>query len=868
MENQTPVSPPPLLPPPPSTTADSSSDHNATDKNPRHKRKKVAILFAYCGAGYLGMQKNPGAKTIEGELQQALCISGAIPQPDLHCPKIFDFARSARTDKGVSAIGQVVSGKFYIDPPGFVERINNNLPEKFRVFGFKHVTASFSSKKCCVGRRYVYLLPVFALDCLAHRDRGSVLASLGSGNELVRCFECSERGRKVFGAMDVQSGISSNTWSVVSKLDNKQANLTGLDNGNGCKEGECSERGRKVVGETGVKSSISSNTCSALSNFDSKQENLTILDNGNGCKEGLNPESVIIDNNFNGENSHIVKENVFCYGDKERQRFNKILKQYEGTHNFHNFTTKMKATDPAANRNIISFHADTTVTIDGIEFVKCEVVGQSFMLHQIRKMIGVAVAVMRNCALESLIETALRPDVKINVPTAPEVGLYLEECFFSSYNEICKATHEEVSMKDYAEEAEEFKLKHIYPHIASTEHKEGTVAVWLHSLNYRNYPDLCPEENRGANEVSGTQTEETTRLLSHNYEKPSHISSSCFIRHPSHYYEKPTVHWIDLEHLATAMKNRLNRVLPYIHELRVRYGGVSDNAVTDTIISDVNMMVDTAMSVTYNRLRFILQSHAPTVFVAQMNPKSPLSNKFKFPAFISSVLGSIGPLRIMNGLQDALVVYATSPDRSKTCGRAQHFEFISGHFFRLIDNLEAIGVPLAPIDVKGGNRAGSCYPTILLDRVNGWLEFTATCHYSNYKHRDIDSAWLTLNDDPALRAFPDCSLRIECCTNPDVMNAVIASRPEGVPDDVDGATAPARPVGLIFNVNEFGVRPAVAAEGGNPAVPAAFYIVGRGTKRYFCTSLARGLTEDEMTSRLREYIMRYESVCTITSKGF
>ncbi|KAJ0462846.1 putative tRNA pseudouridine(38-40) synthase [Helianthus annuus] len=340
MENQTHVSPPPLLPPPPppSTTADSSSsDHNATistDKNPRHKRKKVAILFAYCGAGYLGMQKNPGAKTIEGELQQALCISGAIPQPDLHCPKIFDFARSARTDKGVSAIGQVVSGKFYIDPPGFVERINNNLPDKFRVYGFKHVTASFSAKKCCVGRRYVYLLPVFALDCSAHRDRGSVLASLGSGNELVRCFECSERGRKVFGAMDVQSGISSNTWSVVSKLDNKQANLTGLDNGNGCKEGECSERGRKVVGETGVKSSISSNTCSALSNFDSKQENLTILDNGNGCKEGLNPESVIIDNNFNGENSHIVKENVFCYGDKERQRFNKILKQYEGTPKF------------------------------------------------------------------------------------------------------------------------------------------------------------------------------------------------------------------------------------------------------------------------------------------------------------------------------------------------------------------------------------------------------------------------------------------------------------------------------------------------------------------------------------------------------
>lgn len=96
------------------------------------------------------------------------------------------------------------------------------------------------------------------------------------------------------------------------------------------------------------------------------------------------------------------------------------------------------------------------------------------------------------------------------MPTAPEVGLYLEECIFTNYNQKCKDTHEEVSMKDYVKEAEEFKLKHIYPYIASTEHKEGTIAVWLHSLNHRNYPDLEPEENIGANEVLGTQTEKTT----------------------------------------------------------------------------------------------------------------------------------------------------------------------------------------------------------------------------------------------------------------------------------------------------------------------------------------------------------------------
>ncbi|KAJ1413528.1 Pseudouridine synthase I, TruA, C-terminal [Sesbania bispinosa] len=64
-----------------------------------------------------------------------------------------------------------------------------------------------------------------------------------------------------------------------------------------------------------------------------------------------------------------------------------------------------------------------------MEFVKCEVVEQSFMLHQIRKIMGLAVAILRNCAPDSLISKTLQKDVGINVPTALEVGLYLEECF-------------------------------------------------------------------------------------------------------------------------------------------------------------------------------------------------------------------------------------------------------------------------------------------------------------------------------------------------------------------------------------------------------------------------------------------------------
>ncbi len=42
------------------------------------KKRKIAMLLAYCGAGYRGMQRNPGAITIEGELEQALFHAQAI----------------------------------------------------------------------------------------------------------------------------------------------------------------------------------------------------------------------------------------------------------------------------------------------------------------------------------------------------------------------------------------------------------------------------------------------------------------------------------------------------------------------------------------------------------------------------------------------------------------------------------------------------------------------------------------------------------------------------------------------------------------------------------------------------------------------
>ncbi|KAF5200571.1 tRNA pseudouridine synthase [Thalictrum thalictroides] len=480
------------------TTTNTTTDPFSNDRKPRYKRRKIAIFLAYCGVGYQGMQKNPGAKTIEGELEEALYLAGGVPEHDRGKPKRFDWARSARTDKGVSAVGQVVSGRFYIDPPGFIDRLNSILPNQIRIFGFKRTTSSFNAKKFCDRRRYVYLIPVFALDTNSHRDRESVLASLGSENELVKCLDCSERGRKVAGAM----GRHNNSEPKVDDNETKIEFESGvcLSNNGSVTMEENLDNGIRVEIESGVsfnnKGIVATVQEENLSNQIQVELESGVFSNNNAIvamevkegKVGLVPVECSNNEDVIGRSEN---GSGFCYGEKEKKRFNRILNSYVGTHNFHNFTTRIKAEDPSAIRYIISFTANNVVTVNGIDFVKCEVVGQSFMLHQIRKLIGLAVAIMRNCAPESLVEYALQKEVNINVPTAPEVGLFLDECFFTSYNQKWKDTHEEILMEAYAEQAEDFKMKQVYSHIASMEQKEGSVAIWLHSLNYRNYPDLC-----------------------------------------------------------------------------------------------------------------------------------------------------------------------------------------------------------------------------------------------------------------------------------------------------------------------------------------------------------------------------------------
>ncbi|KAM3188470.1 hypothetical protein ACTXT7_000167 [Hymenolepis weldensis] len=123
--------------------------------------RKCAILMVYSGTGYYGMQKNEGFKTIEGELLSALHNAGYITQEHVKNQQLIHFSRASKTDKNVSAAGQVCAAKLPIDNLS-VDKINSFLPDQIRVLDVFRVTKKFNPKTACNYRVYQYLIPTFA----------------------------------------------------------------------------------------------------------------------------------------------------------------------------------------------------------------------------------------------------------------------------------------------------------------------------------------------------------------------------------------------------------------------------------------------------------------------------------------------------------------------------------------------------------------------------------------------------------------------------------------------------------------------------------------------------------------------------------
>ncbi|XP_012268603.2 pseudouridylate synthase 1 homolog isoform X3 [Athalia rosae] len=342
------------------------------DSSDRVKKRKVAILLGYLGKNYFGMQRNPGMKTIEEDLIQALLKAKLINDEAFEIIQTIQFQRAARTDKGVSAARQVVSLK--LPEHGNKDDINSFLPDEIRVFGIKRVTKGFNSKTKCDARTYEYIVPTFA-----------------------------------FAPDSLCPNLSKENFDI-----------------------------------------------------DEKVEALSTIDGQPFFEYRVSPEII--------------------------NRVNSVLKLYEGTHNFHNFTSKIKPLDPSASRYIMSFSCSEPFVSRDMEFVTLKVKGQSFILHQIRKMVALAIAVVRNLAPEETVTAAFQQE-RMDVPVAPSLGLVLNQVHYDKYDKRygTDGIHEVLEWRELDDEVVKFKEEYILKYIFETERNENSMLKWLATLPLHSY---------------------------------------------------------------------------------------------------------------------------------------------------------------------------------------------------------------------------------------------------------------------------------------------------------------------------------------------------------------------------------------------
>lgn len=339
------------------------------------KRKKHAILLMYSGWGYYGMQRSPVYPTIEGELSKALLACGQLNNISGEEHRRVHFQRASKTDKSVSALGQVCSMNL-MENENLREELNASLPETVRVLDIIRVTRKFSSKGACSHRVYDYLLPTFA----------------------------------------------------------------------------------------------------------------------------LSPRSLSLD-----EESHWA----YRISAEQLAKVNHVMERFKGTHNFFNFTSGRLPSDLSCRRFIISAECLSPFLLNDHEFCVIRIVGQSFMLHQIRKMVGLMLGVVRGYALEHVFDIAFNTK-RVDIPKAPSLGLMLNQVVFDRYNAkyAGDGVHQAIDWEKYKDQRDSFQRQHIYEHIHKVEVEERSMINWLpllatHSYDYRDSNDDFPAIRKILDPVEG-----------------------------------------------------------------------------------------------------------------------------------------------------------------------------------------------------------------------------------------------------------------------------------------------------------------------------------------------------------------------------
>ncbi|KAI1413646.1 pseudouridine synthase [Hypoxylon sp. FL1857] len=484
----------------------------------RRPKRKVAVMIGYSGTGYHGLQINHKEKTIEGDIFAALVAAKAISKANADDPRKSSFVRCARTDKGVHAAGNMISLKLIIEDPDIVKKINDNLPPQIRVWGIQRTNNAFSCYQSCDSRWYEYLMPSY---CLLPPHPESFLGK--KVLESVKEHGVEEEYAKRLGQVkDYWEEVEKNDIQPI--LDSLEPNiretvirrLNAADNasddvdsaGETAKLESTDEKSTRNLPETKVETSESGPKTEPTEMPDSAQvapveesgvaaepasapadATMAVTEATDESEEAKAKEMHPVDRALKQvKAAYVAAKRRYRVTPERISQLQEALDQYKGTNNFHNYTVQKTHSDPSAKRTIRSFVVNPEpIQINDTQWLSLKVHGQSFMMHQIRKMVGMAVLVTRCGTPISRIKESYG-STRISIPKAPSLGLLLERPVFESYNRRAKDQYNlaELDFGKYEKEIQEFKDSQIYRRIFELEEKENSFHTFFHQIdNYK-----------------------------------------------------------------------------------------------------------------------------------------------------------------------------------------------------------------------------------------------------------------------------------------------------------------------------------------------------------------------------------------------
>lgn len=413
-------------------------------------------------------------KTIEGDLFAAFVAAGAISKANATDPKKSSLVRCARTDKGVHAAGNVVSLKLIIEDPDVVSKINENLNSQIRVWGIQPTNKSFSCYQLCDSRVYEYMLPSHCLlppHPSTHIGKKIVEIAESAGDlegfnerqeEVASFWEDTHRRRiqPILDSFDEQTlKFVKKALYIYDESSLEEKNYDDLD------------------GATEIEGSIDTLVDESVEPSTSPKQNDTDEDKPKSTRHPITAAVKSI------RAAYLAEKRTYRVHPARLARLREALSKYLGTNNFYNYTIQKNFGDPSAKRIIKSFEISPPIIINGTEWLSLKVHGQSFMMHQIRKMVAMAVLVVR-CGSDSQRIVDAYGDRRISIPKAPGLGLLLERPVFDSYNKRCEREYAKgpIDFSQYDKEIDEFKEREIYQRIYREEEETNAYVLIQHHL--------------------------------------------------------------------------------------------------------------------------------------------------------------------------------------------------------------------------------------------------------------------------------------------------------------------------------------------------------------------------------------------------